>query len=129
MSDRVKSWLVFGLLLGTAAYGVAEEITVSTFYPSPRGVYNELRPVGTAVFATQGGSVGIRTDTPASATALDVNGPVRVTDVIAAVDVSCPDCLGAGDIGSNAVQADEIADGAVRTEELRDDTITTRRRS
>ena len=43
MSARLKSWLGCGLLLGTAIYALAEEITLTTYYPSPRGVYQELR--------------------------------------------------------------------------------------
>ena len=42
----VKHWLVVGLLLGSTAYVIAEELTLTTYYPSPRGVYNELRTQG-----------------------------------------------------------------------------------
>jgi hypothetical protein len=31
------------LLLGTLTCAIAEEITLTTYYPSPRGVYHELR--------------------------------------------------------------------------------------
>ena len=46
MSGRLRSWMVPLLLLGTVAYAVAEELTLTTYYPSPRGVYNELRTAG-----------------------------------------------------------------------------------
>ena len=38
-------WLM-GIVVGVicaAAVAMGEEVTVSTYYPSPRGVYNELR--------------------------------------------------------------------------------------
>lgn len=43
MKAHWKSWLVFALLVGTTAYCVAEQVMVSTTYPSPLGVYQELR--------------------------------------------------------------------------------------
>ena len=43
---KLKGWVVPGLLLGTMAYALAEEITLTTYYPSPRGVYDELRTAG-----------------------------------------------------------------------------------
>ena len=46
MTAPLKSWMVAGLLLGTIAVAIAEEITLTTYYPSPRGVYNELRTAG-----------------------------------------------------------------------------------
>ena len=46
MRPRVERWLVIGLLLATTAYAVAEDLTLTTYYPSPRGVYNELRTSG-----------------------------------------------------------------------------------
>jgi hypothetical protein len=99
MSERLKNWLVFGLLVGTAAYGIAEEITMSTYYPSPRGVYNELRTVGSAFLATQGGSVGIGTATPAAGVALDVNG------TLAAAGLRCPDCVDSAALQANGAVA------------------------
>ena len=42
----------------------AEDLTISTCYPSPRGVYQELRTTDNAFLATQGGAVGIGTTGP-----------------------------------------------------------------
>ena len=42
MNTRLKQWLIIGLLLGTAAYAIAEDITLTTYYPSPRGAYQDL---------------------------------------------------------------------------------------
>src|SRR3989338_7034349 len=41
-----KGWLTPVLLLGTVAYAIAEDLTLTTYYPSPRGVYQELRTTG-----------------------------------------------------------------------------------
>lgn len=46
MWTRVKGCIVPLLLLGTMAYAIAEEITLTTYYPSPRGVYDQLRTAG-----------------------------------------------------------------------------------
>jgi|GEM_PF-6274076 len=35
-------WLVVVVLLGTAAYALAEDLTLSTYYPSPRGRYKQI---------------------------------------------------------------------------------------
>ena len=43
MDSRRKDWLVIALLLATAAYALAEEFTLVTYYPSPVGVYQTLR--------------------------------------------------------------------------------------
>lgn len=61
--------MVLALLGGVTAYCVAEEITLTTYYPSPRGVYEGLRVTGT---------VGIGTMDPQAN--LDVNGNMRIAD-------------------------------------------------
>ncbi|MBI2885018.1 MAG: hypothetical protein HYY15_02470 [Candidatus Omnitrophica bacterium] len=43
MRTAKSSALIPVVLLGTMAYAVAEDLTLSTTYPSPRGVYRELR--------------------------------------------------------------------------------------
>ena len=37
MRDVLTRWLTLGLLLGTAVYALAEDITLTAYYPSPRG--------------------------------------------------------------------------------------------
>ncbi|MBI3010977.1 MAG: hypothetical protein HYY58_00590 [Candidatus Omnitrophica bacterium] len=73
-----RNRLVFALLLGTAAYAIAEEIALTTYYPSPRGVYQELRTTGNTYLATQSGNVGI--GATSTSQKLDVVGGVRLTD-------------------------------------------------
>jgi len=46
MDTKLQGWMVVTLLLGTIVYAIAEEITLVTYYPSPRGVYQELRTRG-----------------------------------------------------------------------------------
>ena len=76
MRTSLNAWLLLGLLLATTAYCLAEEITLTTYYPSPRGVYQELRSTQSAFFAYQGGSVGIGTDTPQ--TKFEVTGEIKI---------------------------------------------------
>lgn len=58
--------------------GFSEDITITTYYPSPYGSYQELRTYGNTYLATDpGGQVGIGTTTPAAK--LDVNGEIRLT--------------------------------------------------
>ena len=52
------------LLLGIAGVAHAEDLTVTTAYPSPRGVYKELRTMDNTYLAVQKGNVGIGTTTP-----------------------------------------------------------------
>ena len=68
-----RTWLVLGGSLGVVFYALAEELTLTTYYPSPRGVYKELR-------VTE--QVKIRTDHQVIAdppTALEVNGNIKLT--------------------------------------------------
>ena len=71
MRGSLNTWLILGVLLSTIGYAVAEDITLTTYYPSPRGVYKELQTTNNAFFATQGGSVGVGTNTPGAM--LEVN--------------------------------------------------------
>lgn len=42
----------------------SENVTLSTYYPAPSGVYNKMITTGATLLATSGGSVGIGTTTP-----------------------------------------------------------------
>ena len=44
--DRRTGWLTLVLLFCLSIYAIAEDITLTTYYPSPRGVYQELRTQG-----------------------------------------------------------------------------------
>ena len=73
MRRSTERWLVVVLLFVTAAYAIAEEVTLTTYYPSPRGVYEDLRATGT---------VGIGTMTPQAE--LDVKGLAVMGDTAVA---------------------------------------------
>ena len=49
---RWTGLLAFALLLGTMTYALAEDYILSTYYPSPRGVYDQLRTTGTTLLGT-----------------------------------------------------------------------------
>ena len=75
---RTMGLAVFVLGAALTVVAVAEDVTVSTYYPSPKGVYQQLSTTGNTFLATQAGnSVGIGTNTPTAGFALDVNGAVR----------------------------------------------------
>ena len=48
------------LIVSVTAAAVAEDMTVTTYYPSPRGVYNELRTTGDVGVGVTGSPVGAR---------------------------------------------------------------------
>ncbi len=77
MRPTVRS-LFFLLVFVAGAYAVAEDITLTTYYPSPRGVYQSLQTTGATNLGTNGG-VGVVTIgtvvTPAAT--LDVNGTIQ----------------------------------------------------
>lgn len=74
MTAHWRNWFVVALLLGTTAYAMAEEIALTTYYPSPRGVYQELRTTGNTYLATQSGNVGIGTIDPRKALHIRASG-------------------------------------------------------
>ena len=63
---RVMGFAGILLMLGVAASAFAEEVTLTTYYPSPRGVYEELRTTDNTFLATAAGSVGIGMTAPAA---------------------------------------------------------------
>ena len=67
-----KTGLIIGLTFLFSARVFAEEVKVSTYYPSPYGSYKNLDSSSDTHLATTSGNVGIGTATPR--VALDVNG-------------------------------------------------------
>ena len=73
--DRFVSVFLFCLFL----FGVsvmAEDITLTTYYPAPYGTYNELTTTGNTYLSTSTGSVGVGVSEPKSK--LDVEGGVAI---------------------------------------------------
>jgi len=67
----------FLFFAGAAKLG-SESLTMSTTYPSPSGIYNQLITTGNTYLArNNGGMVGIGTTNPQAT--LDVNGAVNAT--------------------------------------------------
>jgi hypothetical protein len=57
--------LILAPLICTISFAQTQEsITVTTYYPSPYGEYNELRTHSNTYLATDGGNVGIGTTNP-----------------------------------------------------------------
>jgi len=55
--------VVMGLLFSASSVVMAEDITLTTYYPAPRGVYEEIRTTNNTYLASLAGSVGIGTAT------------------------------------------------------------------
>jgi hypothetical protein len=72
--------------LFAGGYALGETLTMTTYYPSPSGVYRRLISTGQALLARDGGSVGIGTTAPAYK--LDVNGGARVSGLNVAGNAS-----------------------------------------
>ena len=79
--SRLRTMGLAMLALGGAltVVALAEDVTVSTYYPSPKGIYQQLSTTGQTTLATLGGNVGIGTAGPAAK--LEVNGPATGTGV------------------------------------------------
>jgi len=88
MRRPVLAGMVWAAVLGIGAPPAAsEDITLTTYYPSPRGVYKELRTTGDTFLATQaGGNVGIGTITPLAK--LQVHGDNALVGEIGVGDVN-----------------------------------------
>jgi len=55
-----------------------EQLTITTYYPSPYGSYNELSTASNTYLATSGGSVGIGTSNPGTAKLAVIGGNVGI---------------------------------------------------
>jgi len=82
MSWLTRNGVVLALIFGVTAYALAEEVTITTYYPSPRGMYNELRTSGNVYIGDLGAPTArlqvIQPD-PSTAPALRVNDQVGDT--------------------------------------------------
>ena len=67
-------------ILGFGATLMAEDITLTTYYPAPYGAYDELTTTGNTYLATTAGNVvGIGTATVTAGVRLDVSGTINAT--------------------------------------------------
>lgn len=66
LSPRIRKWISAGLLLCLCAPELgSENVTLTTYYPAPSGVYAKMMTTADAYFATASGRVGIGTTNPA----------------------------------------------------------------
>ena len=73
-------WIMMaGFVLIPTVAARAEDITVSTYYPSPRGAYQELRTTANTYLATLGGTVGIGTAASGSRLVVQGTGTTNAT--------------------------------------------------
>ena len=75
---RIHGVMAVLMLAGGAAGVRAEDVTVSTYYPSPRGVYQELRVANNTQLAMQAGDVELGPLPPAGGERLRIDGGIRV---------------------------------------------------
>ncbi len=78
MKTAWREWLVVGVLLATTLYVVAEEISLTTYHPSPKGAYQTLSSTSTSHFATYEGGVGIGIADPGTANLAVMGGNVGI---------------------------------------------------
>ncbi|MFA6317336.1 MAG: hypothetical protein WC943_07950 [Elusimicrobiota bacterium] len=77
ITRKAVFWSIVALLLGSAAYeAVSESLTMTSYYPSPAGIYRRLTTAARTILARDEGEVGIGTTSPQSK--LDVAGGVRI---------------------------------------------------
>jgi len=76
---RVAGLIFSATLLFATIVLAAEEITITTYYPSPYGSYNELTTASNTYLATASGSVGIGTASPTTGKLVVSGGNVDVT--------------------------------------------------
>ncbi|MBI4371655.1 MAG: hypothetical protein HY552_05090 [Elusimicrobia bacterium] len=90
----LRAGAVTAMLLAAGAELGSENITLTTYYPAPSGIYTRMITTGDTYLARDGGAVGIKTSAPAAGYALDVNGKIHAaTDVC--TDASGGKCLSA----------------------------------
>jgi len=87
---KVRALFLFAsiLCLAAASASAEETITITTYYPSPYGVYNELTTYSNTYLARTSGSVGIGTINPQAK--LEVVGGVKIGDDTGACDAGNP---------------------------------------
>ncbi len=69
----LRSWLVPLILLGVIGYALAEDLTLTTYYPSPRGVYKEVRVTDRLAVGTTTPTAQVEVVAPAPITAVTTN--------------------------------------------------------
>ncbi|MBI3547675.1 MAG: hypothetical protein HY078_01355 [Elusimicrobia bacterium] len=85
MERRTAAWGLAAVLFACGVFELASEtMTMTTYYPSPAGIYRLLTSTGQTALARDGGNVGI--GVPQPQTRLHVNGNIRIGDSSAVCD-------------------------------------------
>jgi len=74
----VRIWLLL-FVVSLASVVQAEDVTVTTYYPSPRGNYQTLNSTGNTNLATGGGGVSVNVGTATNNANLVINGTLQMT--------------------------------------------------
>ncbi len=79
MSQKIGICIFLALLgLSGFAFGQSEEeLMITTYYPSPYGVYKEFTTTDNTYLATDAGQVGVGTTSPTLGFKMDVIGAFR----------------------------------------------------
>jgi len=103
--DKKIIFLASALILALTFFLYAEEesYTITTYYPSPYGSYNELTTYSNTNLAISSGRVGIGTSSPA--TKLDVSGTVKMTGLQLGNSATPGNVLTADNTGTGTWQA------------------------
>ena len=95
--NTIRTLAIVLVILAAAVRTGAEEITLTTYYPSPRGVYDQLRTMHDTYLAIQGGSVGIGMLNPGSK--LSVSGGVSIGADYATIAAPADGMIIQGNVG------------------------------
>ena len=125
MRTRLQAWMVGILLLGSAVYAIAQEnITMTTYYPSPRGVYDQLRARLYQDFDAIGPPNNYQLDLDATTTlnVLTLTGTLTLPAGLASLNCPPTGCVDSPDIiDFNA----GVPGSGIQTVDLGDDAVTT----
>lgn len=83
----LRPWLAAALLLLSAGELGSENVTLTTYYPAPSGMYTQMVVTGKTILARDGNRVGIGTDTPQEKLDLGNNWMTPSYDVTANTNV------------------------------------------
>jgi len=82
--------LVAALVCGVSSELASENVTLTTYYPAPSGVYTQMITTQNTYLARDGGAVGIGTTAPIAGSKLDVVGYNRLTDPTGSYNTHLP---------------------------------------